>query len=943
MDQPQASSESQPTSPTPASAPEPLVAPEKKRGPSTLTVILVAIIIVLAAVLAAQTFHLFGGPAPSSGPSVVSIASSAPTATAGQPLQFTLTNLQAGQTAIVHMGDGSVLRETNASFSYPYATGGTYLVWLQVEASNGTVVQDYAGSLLRVSILPDVPNSLAQYVSVPTIYFNTTKNPNPPFTTPTTTLYLYGNFTQVAQLYASSAAFLNLTSRAYNNVTTAVSIADYRWDFGNGLTSSVAASTADSSNPFPVANPVTTSYSTSGLYLVSLSIDTVEQVTSTITVLGRNGFSFTNTTTVNSFSESIGYTIAVGSNFGLSKYKGTVPSPGVLTEIVNFPGGPFSFDPQVDYESVGYEVILNTQAVLLFYQGNSTSQWFPYAATSVPTVGNGISTDLKNYSFTIRPDMRFSNGDPLTAYDVWYSTIRTELFQGGVPGTPGWIVTQYLLPTYSYAPFTSVMSSDPTTWQASYKDVMGTVSYSNTSDTVTFHLWRPVPPTVFFTAVSDTLGMGIMDSSWLQRVGAGITFSPLGFYEYQNQSIEGNYNSIVQFHPPSAGPYAINTYVPSTSVVLTPNPFFPSIAQIPKQNRTVVIEWVSSPSVAYQLFASGEGDIVTNLPPPFFQTIRQNLIPANQAKIQGPSSTTTEYFEVYNLQVNTTILSSLFPGASIPSDYFANPLVREAFAYAFNYTQYINNIVGNARYGYNFGNLYCGVIVKGLPFYVPPQDLAGCPDYDLAMAKSLLYKSGMYNTSVNFPFFVQNGLSQEFSAGKMWADALAAIDPNIKMTPTYINFVTEITYQIPHGNPMPVYQLAWIADYPYPSDYTDAMYLQGGTYPIGTGFNETYLKSLATAHPTQSALYTSQYRNYTALNQLIRAADLAVNTTQAAQLYKQVEQVAVKLYMFVYTYQQNLLWAIKPWIQPYQNDWGYQTSPLIGAGQDSCFFWWTKG
>ena len=942
MDQPQGSSETQPTSPPETSAPQPLVAPAKKGGSRALTAILVVIIVILAAVLAAQTLHLFGAPS-TPGPTTVSIASMTPTATAGQPLQFTLTNLQGGQTAIVHMGDGSVVRETNTSFSYPYATAGTYLVWLQVQAANGTIVQDYAAALLRVTIVPDVPASLAQYVSVPTIYFNTTKNANAPFIKPADTLYVYGNFTQVNQLYSKSVSFFNRTSRAYNNVTTAVSVSGYRWDFGNGQSERVAASTADPSNPFPVTNPVTTSYSMSGLYLVSLELDTVEQVTSQVTVLGTPGFSFTNTTTVNSYSETLGYTIAVGSGFALAKYKGTVPSPGVLTEIVNAPGGPYSFDPQVDYETVGYEVVLNTQATLLFYQGNSTSQWFPYAATSVPTVGNGISSDLRNYTFTIRSDMRFSNGDPLTAYDVWYTTIRTELFQGGVPGTPGWIITQYLLPTDVYAPFTPVMSSSPSSWQKSFNDVMSTVTYSNASDTVTFHLWRSVLPTVFFTAVADTLGMGIMDHAWLSSEGAGITFTPLGFYQYQNQSSEGSYNPIVQFHPPGAGPFMINTYVPSTSVVLTPNPFFPNLPQIPKQNQTVVIEWVSSPSVAYQLFASGEGDIVTVLPPPYFQTIKQSLIPANEAYVYGPAATTTEYFEVYNLNTNTTILSSLFPGASIPSDYFANPLIREAFAYAFNYTQYINNIVGNSRYGYNFGNLYCGVIVKGLPFYVPPENLTGCPDYDLAMAKSLLYQSGMYNVTVNFPFFVQNGLTQEFSAGKMWADALAFIDPHIVMTPTYINFGTELGYQIPNGNPMPVYQLAWIADYPYPSDYTDAMYLQGGTYPIGTGFDQAYLQSLVTAHPTQAALYTSQAQNYTRLNQLIHSADLAVSPTQAAQLYAQAEQVAVKLYMFVYTYQQNLLWVVKPWISPYQGNWGYQTSPLIGAGQDSCFFWWIKG
>ncbi len=909
-----------------------------------LIAILVAIIVVLAAVLAAQTLHLFG-PTTTTGPAgPVTIQSIEERPLAGQPVRFTLTNLQAGQTAIVHMGDGVTEYQTNTSFAHTYATAGTYLVWLQVQASNGTIVQDNAGSLVRVNIAPDVPTDLAQFVSVPALYFNNTLNPNAPFINPSTTLYLYGNYTQIAQLYTNSQSFYNTTDKTYSNVSTAVSVEQYVWNFGNNKSATVPA---DPVNSWPIAsgNPTTTSYSATGLYEVTLELDTVEQVTTTVTVVGAGGFSFSNTSVVNTYSETVAYTVAVGSNFGLSKYTGVVPSPGVITEVVNAPGGPYSFDPQVDYESVGFEVVLNTQATLLFYQGNSSSQWFPYAAASVPTIGNGISSDLKNYTFTVRPNMAFSNGDPLTAYDVWYTTLRDELFQGGVPGTPGWITTQYLLNTTLWPPFTPLFSSSltPTQMQATYNAVMGTVSYSNASNSVTFHLWRPVPPSVFFTAVSDTLNMGIMDASWLESVGAGIPFSPNGFLAYQDQSVEGNYNTIAQFHPPGAGPFEINTYVPATSVVLTPNPYFPGIPEIPRQNDTVVIEWVSSPAVAYQLFASGQADIVTVLPPPYLGTIKQSLLPSNQANIYGPASTTTEYFEVFNLQTNTSILSSLFPGANIPSDYFANPLVRKAFAYAFNYTEYINDILGNQRYGYTFGNPYCGVIVKGLPYYVPPDQLVGCPSYDLAMAKSLLYQSGLYNTTVNFPFFVQNGLTYEFTAGKMWSDALALIDPHITMTPEYINFETEISYQIPNGNPMPVYQLAWIADYPYPSDYTDAMYLQNGTYPIGTGFNNVYLYSLIASHASQSALYTSQYNSYVQLNQLIHAADLAVNTTQAASLYKEAEQVAVNLYMFVYTYQYNLLWATKPWIQPYQGNWGTQTNPTIGAGDDSCFFWWVKG
>ena len=226
MDQPQGSSETQPTSPTDTPAPQPLVAPAKKGGSRVLTVVLVAIIVILAVVLTVQTLHLI--PSAPSGPSgPVSIQSAAPTATAGQPVQFSLTNLAAGETARVHMGDGGIVTTQNNTFPYTYGTGGDYLVWLQIVASDGSVSQNGAGSLLKLTMLPDVPLQLAQYVAVPTIYFNTTQNPNAPITTTGTALNFYGSFTETNLLYSTSQSFWNKTLNVYTNTSEAVSLSPW--------------------------------------------------------------------------------------------------------------------------------------------------------------------------------------------------------------------------------------------------------------------------------------------------------------------------------------------------------------------------------------------------------------------------------------------------------------------------------------------------------------------------------------------------------------------------------------------------------------------------------------------------------------------------------------------------------------------------------------------
>lgn len=108
---------------------------------------------------------------------------------------------------------------------------------------------------------------------------------------------------------------------------------------------------------------------------------------------------------------------------------------------------------------------------------------------------------------------------------------------------------------------------------------------------------------------------------------------------------------------------------------------------------------------------------------------------------------------------------------------------------------------------------------------------------------------------------------------------------------------------------MPIYYLGWIADYPYPSDFVNAMYLENGTYPAPDGWTVQYLQSLG--HGNQAKLYQE-------LNTYIEEADNTANATQAAYYYKQAEQIAINLYMYVYTQQPNYFWVIKPYMTGYQ-------------------------
>jgi peptide/nickel transport system substrate-binding protein len=832
------------------------------------------IIIVLIVGIVVATAYLTRRPAPS-----ISLAATTLLAEQGTAVTFTVFGLESNGVATIYFGDGHEAN-TTSTITYTYPTPGRYLVAAQ-EFVNGQPVSSTFNALQTIQVTPQVNASLAPLISLPAVAFDVTKNPSAPVVQVGDNVILYGGF---------------LEPPTGTNIT----ITQYEWDFGNGATKTVAA---NSTSFKPAVNPSTASYIQPGLYPVTLTLVTE------------------NSTSMTTYRTSIEQTVAVGSGsqpYAVFLYAGIVPNPSIINVAENIAGGPSSFDPSVDYEIFGQEVEANIFSTLLMYNGSSTTQFIPVAATKVPSVANGgISPDYTTYTFQIRTGLKFSNGDPLTAYDVWYSMVRNLLFVGG--GGPSWILAQYLIPGATAGVPIMTAANDTTDFNA----IMNALTYSNSSNTVTFKLVNPTVSQLYFTAIADVQGGGILDSLWLQRIGAGITFTPAGFYAYQNQSNQGSFNLKVQWDPVASGPYMIQSLVPGQSVTLVANPGFPGVPEIPAVNNTVVIQWVKDPETAYNLFTSGQADIIRNLPTEYLALIPKQVANGKAAMYELASLYCT--FFAFNVNIDVAAMKADFgPQYHVPSDYFANLDIREAFAYAFNYSNFIDEIVGNVKYGINFGSSYAGAIIPGLPYYVPPSQLQNVPTYDLTRAKQLLQQSGQYDTSINIPIVIDTGYTDYFVAAQMWAAALNSIDPNIVMNPVYIPIATSLAGS---GDPIPINCQGWSADYPYPSDFVDGLYKQGGF------FSGQYLNS--TSHADQDTMFAQ-------MNSLINIADSTTNATLAAQDYRQAEQLAINLCLYVYLDVFNDFWVVKPYMNGYQGQISYQENPMLGGGGMGLYFWWVK-
>ena len=821
----------------------------------------------------------------------ISLSASTLATTQGTAITFSVAHLASNGKATVYFGDGQSatgLTASSPTTTHTYEFAGTYLVTVQ-ETDGSSVVSSTNSVMSTVLITPTVSSTLAPLISIPVIALNSTTNPNEPVMAANTPVIFSGG-------YLEAPSGPNMI------------ISEYIWDFGNGVNDTVPA---NSNTMDPSVNPVNATYTQTGLYPVSLTLVTENSVT------------------LQTYDTTVVRTIAVSSSaqtFAVAVTSSKVPNPGVINVAEMVAAGPYSFDPQLDYESVGYEVILNTMGTLLVYDGSSTTTFLPMLAASIPTVGNGINAADTVYTFTIRSGLKFSNGDPITAYDVYYSMIRNMLFEGGTPGTPDWILSQYLVPGASIGVSLMKNSTDTTDYTAI------TNAVTSSGNTVTFNLITPTTPQIFFTAVADSLGAGVLDASWLQSVGAGITFTAAGFYSYQSQANEGSYNTQVQFSPVASGPYEIQSYVPGQSIVLAPNPGFTGVSGIPAVTDKISIQWVKDAETAYLLYSSGAADIVTALPTTYMPLIKAEVTAGTSSLYAFP--TLACGFYVFNENIAETLMHSTFgSGYSVPANYFANTLVREAFTYAFNYTNYIDEIVGNNVYGENFGTAYAGAIINGLPYYVPSSQLQNVPSYNLTYATALMQQSGQYNTKVSMPFIVGSGDTVNYAAAEMLAAAVHTMDPNISITVVYQPFSTEVGQTVPGANPMPIYSLAWISDYPAAADNMNALYLQGGTYPSGDGLTVAYLNSTG---------YTTEAAQYQQLNTVLQQANSATSASTAGPLYKESEQDAINMYLYIYTIDENAFWIVKPYMTGY-NGIQAQENPLIGGALDSTYYWWVKG
>jgi ABC-type transport system substrate-binding protein len=202
-----------------------------------------------------------------------------------------------------------------------------------------------------------------------------------------------------------------------------------------------------------------------------------------------------------------------------------------------------SYDPAWCYDTAGAEQIGYAYETLVYYDGESTSDFVPVLATDLGTF-NAADNTLR---FQIREGVKFHEGGDLTAEDVEY-TFERALVQDR-PGGPTWML---------YGALLGVHGSDEVT----FADIAGCVEVDG--DSVVFHMAGDYWVTPFYAILAHA-GTCIVDKEWC--IANGDWDGTEATWMTYNQPADPG-DTLLFDQVNGTGPWKLNTWEPAVQHIM---------------------------------------------------------------------------------------------------------------------------------------------------------------------------------------------------------------------------------------------------------------------------------------------------------------------------------------------------------------------------------------
>jgi peptide/nickel transport system substrate-binding protein len=221
-----------------------------------------------------------------------------------------------------------------------------------------------------------------------------------------------------------------------------------------------------------------------------------------------------------------------------------------------------SLDPGEAFEFSSGEPVGNMYERLVYFDVKNVSSIYGALAESW-----GVGNDGKTYTFKLRPGIKFSSGNPLTADDAVYSIQRAVTLNK----SPGFILTQFGI------------NKDNATQRVRAADAM----------TVVIETEKSVAPTFFYYCLTAGVG-SVVDSAVAKQHEQNGDFG----------------NDWLKQHSAGTGPYMLRAWKANESYILDANPNYHGKAPLTPH---VFVRYVKEPATQRLLLEKGDVDYARNL------------------------------------------------------------------------------------------------------------------------------------------------------------------------------------------------------------------------------------------------------------------------------------------------------------------------------------------
>jgi len=567
--------------------------------------------------------------------------------------------------------------------------------------------------------------------------------------------------------------------------------------------------------------------------------------------------------------------------------------------VIGGDGVPGLVDPATIRGTPLLQLCLNVYETLIFFDREKIDSFIPGLATSWQ-----ISPDGLTYVFTIRQGVTFQNGNPLTTADVEYSFKRILVTDDNL-SYASWLFYDALfgLPGSHDSQGNIIVNSS---------QINNAITRNDT--TVTFHLAHPYPP---FMQILAAYGF-VVNKDWCIALGDWPgTWDNWTAYNRQPTAINKQNRAPPGPHVNAmcgTGPYKLD-YIKSgveCSIIIYKGYWgrWPAIGAKGWLERVTfkkIVDWNAS----RDMFLAGELDML-DVP----RAAINEVLGQPGVRCMYPLPELSCYSMLFTFNISTSspylgVLGGLPAGtineSGIPPDFFNDINVRRGFAYAFNYTQ----LIDEAMLGEAFQP--ATPIIPELAFYNPSQE---------KYAQNLTEAAALFQTAWNGTLWA-NGFNMTicyFSDSAHYMQKACEIvksdveSLNSKFHINILNFTLDEYLNLLQAKELTLFFGGWLCDFADPHDFALA-FMSSEKYGTFADFQN--------------------YKNST-IDALVDEGIITTNTSRRQEIYYDLQQLYWEDCPGVPLFQPRQRKFMRDWVQ------GWYCNSLFSTYADRFYEEWKE-